>query len=129
MDKGPSGSDPSGRIPDPDSTAARGTTTTNLAPGDLLDLLGLATDAIAGYTLFRRIGGGAQGDVYLAMQHKPRRKVAIKVQRDLFGSELSDAARFDREIDALARLRHPNIVAIHESGTSGDLRYYVMDYL
>ena len=128
MDNGSARSDSSSRR-DPPSTIARGSDTTNLSPGDLIDLLGLSPDAVPGYTLIRRVGGGAQGDVYLALQRAPNRKVAIKIQREFQGSELADAARFDREIDALARLRHPNIVAIHASGTTGDFRYYVMDYL
>jgi CHASE2 domain-containing sensor protein len=128
MDKGPAAPDPSS-AEHLRSTVARSSATTNFVSADFDDILGLAPDSVPGYTLLRRIGGGGQGDVYLALQSAPRRKVAIKIQREFSGSELADAARFEREIDVLARLRHPNIVAIHASGTTGAFRFYVMDYL
>lgn len=129
MDTGPAAPDPPSAEYRLRSTVARGSATTDFESADFIDVLGLSPDSVPGYTLLRRIGGGAQGQVYLALQSAPRRKVAIKIQREISGSELSDAARFEREIDALARLRHPNIVAIHASGTTGEFRFYVMDYL
>ena len=67
--------------------------------------------------------------VYLAEDAKHhRRHVAIKVlHRDLAASVGSD--RFLREIEIAARLQHPNIVPLLDSGVAGDLLYYVMPFV
>ena len=111
------------------SSGERSDRSTILSPAEYRELLGLPPDAIPGYTLLRHVGGGAQGQVYLALEHHPRRRVAIKVQLDGGQSELADACRFEREIDALARIDHPNIVTVYSSGTTGKFRYYAMPYI
>lgn len=85
---------------------------------------------IPGYSITRRIGGGGQGIVYQAIQESTRRKVAIKVLRG--PSAASDAARerFRREVELIAQLKHPNIIAIFDSGVTADgMPFYVMDYV
>ncbi|MFH1746811.1 MAG: protein kinase [Planctomycetota bacterium] len=85
---------------------------------------------IAGYEFRGVIDSGGQGIVYQAMQQSTRRVVAIKVL--LQGAQANDALRrrFEREIELAARLSHPNIVVIFDSGTTADgRRYYVMDYI
>jgi len=75
--------------------------------------------AIGPYRILRRIGEGGMGIVYEAEQESPRRLVALKVIR---GGH-ADAHRlrlFEREVQALARLRHPAIAAIYEAGQSDD---------
>ena len=67
----------------------------------------------------RRIGEGGMGIVYEAEQEHPRRRVALKVIR----GGLADERRlrlFEREMQALARLRHPAIAAIYQSGQTDD---------
>ncbi len=81
--------------------------------------------AIPGFHVLREIHRGGQGVVYEAVQENPPRKVAIKVVR----ADPSDRERFAREIAALARLRHPNVVSIFASGMTGTLPYLVMEYL
>jgi len=72
---------------------------------------------IPGFRILRRLGGGAQGTVFEAEQLRPRRMVALKVLRvGLGGAEL--ARRFEREAETLARLNHPGIAVIHESGVA-----------
>ncbi len=86
-------------------------------------------DAIRGYELIREIHRGGQGVVYLALQRTTRRHVAIKLLREGPFAGLGERARFEREIQILAALQHPNIVAIHDSGSASGNDYFVMDYI
>ena len=83
------------------------------------------------YTVDRLLGRGGMAVVYLARDRKHDRSVAIKVLRPevLIGS---GAQRFLLEIQILARLQHPNILALLDSGTSDEPSprpYYVMPYV
>jgi serine/threonine-protein kinase len=81
------------------------------------------------YTLNRGIGSGGMGTVYLGQHQFLRRDVAIKV---LEGKDLSKRAvsRFEREVQATARLRHPNTVAIYDYGfTDEGAFFYVMEWV
>ncbi len=80
-----------------------------------------------GYDLLEEIGRGGGGVVYRARQVALDREVAIKVLHP--GDGLFDAAirRFEREARALARVRHPGIVAVHEVGSTGGRLWYAMD--
>ena len=81
------------------------------------------------YTLERRIGEGAAGEVWLARHALLRRAVAIKLLRPERAHE-QEIERFRREVRITARLTHPNTVAVHDYGTTPDGRfYYVMEYL
>lgn len=84
-----------------------------------------------GYTFVRELRRGGQGVVYLAVQQSTDRLVAIKVlhgdPRGVPGA--TELARFQREVEVLSRLRHPNIVTIHDCGREGDQVYFVMDYV
>ena len=66
--------------------------------------------------------------VYLAEDRKYGRQVAVKVLKTEFGSVLG-AERFLREIEVSARLTHPHILPLHDSGESDGLLYYVMPYV
>ena len=80
------------------------------------------------YDIERELGQGAFATVYLARDQKHDRKVAIKV---LHADPASDKGelRFVREIRLLARLQHPNILPLHDSGHIENLLYYVMPYV
>jgi hypothetical protein len=79
------------------------------------------------YRIDRELGAGGMGKVFEALDTQLKRPVAVKVLA-VFGSKRFDPeARFRREAEALAALQHPNIVAIHEVGTDGDVNYLVMD--
>jgi serine/threonine protein kinase/tetratricopeptide (TPR) repeat protein len=71
------------------------------------------------YVLVRRLGAGGMGVVYLAYDPSLDRKVAIKLLRVAPGDERAQSAhtRLLREAQALARLSHPNVVAVHDVGT------------
>jgi len=72
---------------------------------------------------------GGQGIVYQAVQQATKRKVAIKVMKEGPFAGRADKARFDREVQVLGQLNHPNIVAIHETGSAAGCDYFVMDYI
>ncbi len=90
--------------------------------------------SLPNYEFVREIHRGGQGTVYLAIQKGTKRKVAIKVLHagSVDGTRFTsrDRARFDREVQILGQMAHPNIVAIHESGIApGGAFYFVMDYI
>ncbi len=79
------------------------------------------------YILVRELGRGAMGSVHQAWDPELRRWAAVKF---LLGDvEPDDLARFRREAETAAALRHPNIVRIYEVGRSGDRPYIAMDYI
>ena len=69
--------------------------------------------------IFELIGKGGMGAVYKARQPALDRFVALKILAPRAGGDLDFAARFTREARALAKLSHPNIVAVHDFGTVG----------
>ena len=80
------------------------------------------------YDIEREIGQGAFATVYLARDLKHERKVALKVLNADPNSDVGEL-RFIREIRTLARLQHPNILPLHDSGHVEALLYYVMPYV
>src|SRR5262245_2369675 len=66
------------------------------------------------YRLIRRLGGGAMGEVWEAEDTLLGRRVALKFVRPEATADREYRARLVREARALARLRHPNVVAIHD---------------
>lgn len=79
------------------------------------------------YELLEELGRGGMGVVYRAWEPRLERAVALKLL--LAGPFASDgfAARFKREARIAARLRHPNIVAVHDAGQADDQPYYTME--
>src|SRR5256884_3063320 len=85
--------------------------------------------AVAGrYTIERELGRGGMATVYLAQDVKHRRSVAIKVLAPELAAALG-RERFLREIETAARLTHPHILPLHDSGEADGLLYYVMPYV
>ncbi len=80
------------------------------------------------YTVERELGAGAMATVYLAEEMKHGRPVAIKVLKPELAQTLG-ADRFLREIGIAARLSHPHLVPLIDSGESGGLLYYVSAYV
>jgi len=79
------------------------------------------------YRTGRELGRGGMARVYLARDTKHGREVAIKVIRAELSASLGHG-RFLREIEIAARLRHPNIVPLYDSGEAGGSLYFVMPY-
>ena len=85
--------------------------------------------ALAGhYTIERELGAGGMATVYLAEDVKHHRKVAVKVLRPELGATLGPD-RFSREIEVAARLQHPHILGLLDSGDADGFFYYVMPYV
>src|SRR2546423_10563949 len=80
------------------------------------------------YTIERLLGQGGMATVHLAEERKHRRKVAIKVLKQEFAATLG-AERFLREIGIAARLSHPHIVPLIDSGETGGVLYYVSPFI
>ena len=77
------------------------------------------------YSVDRELGRGGMATVYLADDLRHERKVALKVLHSELSSSLG-ADRFLREIKLAARLNHPHIVPLYDSGEAGGFLYYVM---
>ena len=80
------------------------------------------------YTLRRVLGRGGMATVYLAADKKHYRDVALKVLLPGLAAYLGPE-RFLKEIQIAARLAHPHILALHDSGEAGGFLYYVMPYI
>jgi tRNA A-37 threonylcarbamoyl transferase component Bud32/DUF4097 and DUF4098 domain-containing protein YvlB len=75
------------------------------------------------------LGRGGMGVVYKARQKRLDRLVALKILPSSVGHSQAFAERFQREAQALARLTHPNIVAVHDFGQTDGLFYFVMEFV
>src|SRR6185503_19079285 len=80
------------------------------------------------YTIERQLGRGGTATVYLGRDLKNDREVAIKV----FHPELTASIggdRFEREIRLAAKLQHPHIMGLYDSGDAAGLLFYVMPFV
>jgi TolB-like protein/Flp pilus assembly protein TadD len=93
------------------------------------DQLERLTAALAGrYTLGGQIGTGGMATVYYAEDVKHRRSVAVKVLRPEVAAALG-ADRFLLEIEITARLSHPHVLPLLDSGVADGVLYYIMPYV
>ncbi len=89
-----------------------------------------AIPEIPGYQHIVEIGRGGQGVVFAAMQSATRRRVAIKVLLTSVSGDAAARARFEREVELAARLRHPNVVRVYDGGVTLDGRpFCAMDLI
>ncbi len=82
---------------------------------------------LGSYEVVALIGQGGMGEVYLALDTKLGRDVAIKVLPEAFAHDPQRLARFQREAKMLASLNHPNIATIHGLEESNGTHYLVME--
>ena len=89
----------------------------------------VAYPAVEGYEVTGRLGEGGMGVVWRAVQLSTRREVALKLLAA--GRFHSDKARgrFEREVELSARLEHPNIARVYDSGLHRDVYYYAMELI
>jgi serine/threonine protein kinase len=80
------------------------------------------------YTLVRELGSGGMATVYLAEDQRHQRNVAVKVLRPDLAASLG-SERFFREIQVAARLQHPHILPLLDSGEAAGFYFYVMPYV
>ena len=97
---------------------------TLLVPEEEIALPGVLGDR---YKIERELGQGGMARVYLALDLKHSRNVAVKVIRPELAASLG-RERFLREIGIAARLSHPNIVPLYDSGDANGVLYFVMPY-
>jgi serine/threonine-protein kinase len=89
----------------------------------------MIAESIAHYRIIRKLGAGGMGEVYLALDTKLDRKVAIKVLRPDSLAEENLKKRLIREAQAAAKLDHPNICAIYDVNEADSLTFIVMQYI
>ncbi len=111
--------------PAPDLAAATTAYRPGPAPQPPQELAG----AFPQLEIFELLGRGGMGAVYKARQPHLDRLVALKVLPPETANDPAFGERFAREARALAKLNHPNIVAVHDFGQSGGFFYLVMEYV
>ena len=85
--------------------------------------------SIGPFQLERQIGVGGMGIVYSAIYPKTQKRVAVKVLSPGLVTDPKLLKRFDREVEILKRLSHPNIVKYFGGGTAKGQRFYAMEFL
>jgi serine/threonine protein kinase len=93
----------------------------SVAPTPTLRILG-------DFELLELLGAGGMGEVYRARQRGLNRLVAVKVIHRDHAANPQARARFRREAEAIARLSHPHIVAVHAWGENDDAPYFALEY-
>ena len=88
----------------------------------------LIGESVSHYQILSKIGEGGMASVYVADDLKHGRRVAIKVMNADIGATIG-TSRFLREIEIAARLTHPHILPLHDSGVIDNQPYYVMPYI
>jgi eukaryotic-like serine/threonine-protein kinase len=92
--------------------------------------LGRASELVIGpYVLLERVGAGAMGQVFKARHQHLGRLVAVKVVRKDRVTSPNLLKRFLREMQAAGQMSHPNIVLAFDAGETGNLLYFVMEYV
>jgi hypothetical protein len=84
---------------------------------------------VKGYRVVDRLGRGAMGEVFLAVQESLDREVALKVLSKKLEADANFVRSFQAEARAAAALNHPNVVTVHDVGESGGVHYLTMEYM
>ncbi|MBC8086051.1 MAG: protein kinase, partial [Phycisphaerae bacterium] len=101
-----------------------------MAETDTTDLQTRLAEALAGhYAIVRALGQGGMGTVFLARDVTLDREVAIKVISPELAASSELRQRFIQEARTVAKLRHPNIVAVYTAGEGNGLLYFVMEFV
>jgi serine/threonine-protein kinase len=85
--------------------------------------------AIGPYAVLDRLGAGGVSDVYKAWDTTRGRIVALKVLRTHLESKQSAVRQFERELEALPRLNHPNVIRTFEAHRLDSMFYFAMEYI
>jgi serine/threonine-protein kinase len=107
-----------------------GDATVSIAPeSGALSESPLAMRTLGNYDLLEELGRGGMGVVYKAVQRRADRLVAVKLILGGAASGQGTRERFQSEVQALAKLRHPNIVPVFEVGDEEGCPYFSMEYM
>jgi serine/threonine protein kinase/outer membrane protein assembly factor BamB len=82
-----------------------------------------------GFRILRYLGEGGMGRVFLAHEVTMNRLVAVKVLRPELSGNAAYKARFLQEIEAAARVRHPNLAQVYSNGEVDGIPFYTMEYV
>jgi hypothetical protein len=86
-------------------------------------------DRLGKWVLYKELGRGGMGRVYLAQEELTGQRAAIKVLAAELAQEAGFLQRFLQEIEALRRLDHPHIVRFYEAGCENGIYYFAMEYV
>ncbi len=84
---------------------------------------------ISGFEIRERLGAGGMAVVWKAYQASLDRVVAIKVLRSEYAADPEEVRLFMDEARSAAKLSHPNIVQVHDTGSENGIHYFVMEYI
>ena len=84
---------------------------------------------ISGYRIERTLGRGGMGQVYLAVQERLDRQVALKILPPRLAADVQFVRRFEAEARAAAALNHPNVVTVYDVGEEGGKHFLSMEYM
>jgi len=98
---------------------------TDLAPQQPLEI----GNVLGNYTIVAKLGQGGMGQVFKAEHRRMKRVVALKVLPPSLCRDAATIARFEREVEAAAKLSHPNIVTAFDADEANGRHYLVMEYV
>ena len=86
-------------------------------------------DEVGRYVILERVGAGGMGVVYAAWDPKLDRKVALKLLHDDPVNQRERGQRLEREAQAMARLTHPNVIAVHDVGEVAGRVFMALEFV
>ena len=99
------------------------------APRDTEALEPSATKRVGRYELLRPLGSGGFGEVWVAFDPQLDREIAIKIPHPGILGDAASIGRFYREAKAAAKLKHPNIVRVHDAGSDGSTHFIIAEFI
>jgi serine/threonine protein kinase/WD40 repeat protein len=111
-----------------EAARAAGSTMANRMPGQASGSLIEAPKSFGRFQVVRELGHGSQGVVFLAFDPALKRHVAVKVPRWDSLLRPENRRRFEREAEIVARLTHPNIIAVHDVEIDEPFFYIASDF-
>src|SRR5215469_8858326 len=81
------------------------------------------------FEILSPLGKGGMGEVYLALDTRLKRKVALKLLPDAFTHDSARMRRFEQEAQAASALNHPNIITIHEIADVGGIHLIATEFI
>jgi serine/threonine protein kinase len=84
---------------------------------------------LGNYVILDRVGAGGMGQVFLAKHRIMKRVAALKVLPETAVKSANAVERFHREVEAAARLKHPNIVTTYDADQANGVHFFVMEHI